>query len=140
MPREIKFNEFNYREHGQVKHYSTKVRLISLNVVGQCISQLYVLKKYSTILCKSTLVIGEYPSGEGLEFLRGTEQPSRYSKIYLVWLQLSEGKQSASWRLSSSPASSVRCMAGGDFLAQEASLVTTVMTVKTHLQRSLSNY
>ena len=71
-------------------------------------------------LCKSAHVIGEYPSGEGLEFLRGMEQPSRYSKIYLVWLQLSEGKQSASWRLSSSPASSVHCPAGGDLVTQAA--------------------
>ena len=60
-------------------------------------------------------LVNEYPSGEGLEFLRGTEQPSRYSKIYLVWLQLSEGKQSASWHLSSSPTSSVHCKAGWDF-------------------------
>ena len=28
-PKEIKFNECNYREHGQVKHYSTTVWLIS---------------------------------------------------------------------------------------------------------------
>ena len=71
--------------------------------------------KCLTILCKSTHVIGEYPSVEGLEFLRGTEQTSRYSKIYLVSLQLSEGKLSASWCLSSSPAGSVHCTVGGDF-------------------------
>ena len=41
----------------------------------------YAENECSTILCKSKHVIGEYPSGEGLEFLRGTEQPSRYSKI-----------------------------------------------------------
>ena len=40
----IKFNGGNYREHGHVKHYSTTVRLISLNVVGQSINQSYVLK------------------------------------------------------------------------------------------------
>ena len=51
-------------------------------------------------------LIGEYPSGEGLEFLRGAEQPSRYSKIYSVSLQLSEGEYSASGRLSYSPAGS----------------------------------
>ena len=44
MPRDIKFNECNYREHGQVKHYSATVRLISLNVVGQSINQSYLLK------------------------------------------------------------------------------------------------
>ena len=60
-------------------------------------------------------VIGEYPSEEGLEFLGGTEQPSTYSKICLVWLQLSQGTQSDSWRLSSSPARIVHCAAGEDF-------------------------
>ena len=79
-------------------------------------------------------VIGEYPSGEGLEFLSGMEQPSRYAKIYLVWLQLSEDKQSASWRLSSCHASSVHCTAGRDLVTQAASLVTEVITVKTLLQ------
>ena len=68
-----------------------------------------------TILCKSKHVIGEYPSGEGLEFLRGTEQPSRYYEIYLVCLQLSEGKQRAFGHLSCSPAGSVHCTVGGDF-------------------------
>ena len=42
--RHFKFNECNYREHGQVKHYSTTVRLIFLNVVDQSINQSYVLK------------------------------------------------------------------------------------------------
>ena len=64
---------------------------------------IYSEEKCSTILCKSTHVIGEYPSGEGLEFLRGTEQNLRYWKFYLVWQQLSEGKQSPSWHLSFSP-------------------------------------
>ena len=100
----------------------------------------YSEEKCSTILCKSMHVIGEYPSGEGLEFFRGTEQPSRYSKTITVWIQLSEGKQSASWCLSSSPTSSVHCTSGRDFVTQAASLVTMVMTVKTLLQRSLPNY
>ena len=73
-------------------------------------------------------VIGEYPLGEELKFLRGTEQPSRYSKMYLVWLQLSEGEYSTSGRLSSSLAGSVHCMAGGDFVTQAASLVTRAVT------------
>ena len=71
--------------------------------------------EYLTILCKSKHVIGEYLSGEGLEFLRGMEQPSRYSKIYLVCLQLSEGKQRASGRLTCSPTGSVHCTVGKDF-------------------------
>ena len=74
-------------------------------------------------LCNPTHVIGEHPSGKELEFLRGTEQPSWYSKNITVWLQLSEGKQSASWCLSSSPVGSVHCMVGGDFVTPAASLV-----------------
>ena len=100
----------------------------------------YAEEKCLTILYKSTHVISEYPSGYGLEFLRGAEQPSRYSKTYLVWLPLLEGEQSTSWHLSSSPASSVHCMVGRDFVTPAVSLVTKVMTVKTLLQRSLPNY
>ena len=43
-PKTINFNGCNYREHGQMKHYSTTVRLISLNLVGQSINLSYVLK------------------------------------------------------------------------------------------------
>ena len=38
-------------------------------------------EKCLTILCKSKHVFDAYPSGEGLEFLRGTEQRTRYYKI-----------------------------------------------------------
>ena len=66
-----------------MKHYSTTVRATSLNVVGQSINQSYVLngnvQPFYVNQCMSLRggAGGEYPSGEGLEFLRGTEQPSR---------------------------------------------------------------
>ena len=44
-PKAINFNECNYRKHGTVKHYSTTIRVISLNVIGQSINQLYMLKR-----------------------------------------------------------------------------------------------
>ena len=44
-PKAINFNECNYREHGQLKHYSTTGMVISLNVIGQSINQLYMLKR-----------------------------------------------------------------------------------------------
>ena len=44
-PKAINFNECNYGKHGTVKHYSTTVRVISLNVIGQSINQSYMLKR-----------------------------------------------------------------------------------------------
>ena len=41
----INFNECNFREQGLVKHYSTTVRVMSLNVIGQHINQSYMLKR-----------------------------------------------------------------------------------------------
>ena len=35
----------NYWKRGHVKHYSTTVRVISINVIGQSINQSYILKR-----------------------------------------------------------------------------------------------
>ena len=71
----------------------------------------YAEKKCLTILCKSTHVIDEYPSEERLEFLRTTEQPTWFSKIQLISLQLSEGE----YTTSCSSAGSLHCTVGRDF-------------------------
>ena len=65
------------KKQGTVKHDSATVRVISLNVIGQNVNQWYMLK----MNVRPIYVNQEYASGEGLEFLRGTEQPSRCSKI-----------------------------------------------------------
>ena len=85
--------------------------MISLNGVGETVNQSYGLKRN----VRPFYVNQSMSLVKGLEFLRGTKQPSRYSKIYLVCLQLSEDKQRASGRLSCSPAGSVHCAVSGDF-------------------------
>ena len=92
----------------------------------------------TTILCKSNHVIGEYSSGEGLEFLRGAEQPSRCFKIIQSDYSYQRVNTAPLGVCTPTPPAVYTARSAETFMTQVALLVNTVMTVKTLLQRSLS--
>ena len=140
-PKGINVNWLQFRKHGTVKLNIVTSRVISRNVFIQNRNQLYWLNRiYAAIFSKWIHLIGEYPSGEGLEFLRGMEKPSRYSKFtqfHYSYQRVNTGPLGICPTVL--PSVSLRCTVGRDFVTQAASLITMVITVKTLLQRSLHN-
>ena len=96
--------------------------------------------KCAAIFSQWIYLIGEYPSGEGIEFLRGTEQPSRYFKIIQFDFSYRRVNTAPPGICTPTPPAVYTARSAETFMTQAASLITMVMTVKTLLQWSRSNY